>query len=240
MNLKFLPLAGALAMAGPAFGISVNMTDFSFAGPLAVVVTDPSTGGTETALAGQFFGTQTVSDDAGIGTASAVRRAAASAVVSRSFTAYCAELTQTFTFGVTYDYTPTGGLAYFGAAKYDALSRLFTATAGFVTNSDTSAAVQAGIWEIIYETASTYDLGNNGFRAAPADGATEGTFAAFARVNTVLHNLSSSSALYSIDVLTNGVAQDFLVARAVPEPGSWALLAGGLGVLGLLARRRRG
>jgi len=39
------------------------------------------------------------------------------------------------------------------------------------------------------------------------------------------------------DVLANGVQQDFLVAT-IPEPESWALLAAGLGVIGLLRRRR--
>ena len=103
MNLKFLPLAGALAMAGPAFGISVNLTDFSFAEPRTVVVTDPSSAGAfEAALAGQFFGTLTGSDGLGATTSSVARRSVESVVASSSpFTAYCAELTESFQLGVS-------------------------------------------------------------------------------------------------------------------------------------------
>ena len=51
-------------------------------------------------------------------------------------------------------------------------------------------------------------------------------------------NLGQYAANYKIDVLTNNVAQDFLVAT-IPEPETWALLGAGLGVIGLLRRRRK-
>jgi hypothetical protein len=51
-------------------------------------------------------------------------------------------------------------------------------------------------------------------------------------------NLGSYKADARIDVLENGVQQDFLVAT-IPEPETWMLLGMGLGLVGLLKRRRR-
>ncbi|WP_457326236.1 PEP-CTERM sorting domain-containing protein, partial [Roseateles sp. P5_E11] len=48
-------------------------------------------------------------------------------------------------------------------------------------------------------------------------------------------------ALYSLTKLSNASYQDLVVAsavNAVPEPETYALFLGGLGVIGLLARRR--
>lgn len=202
---------------------------FSFDDPRPVVITDDSSEGPVDALAGRFFGTLSGSDSGTTVQPLALRSSVSSAAASTSFTAYCAELDQTFAFGTTYDYSWAAGAGYFGADQYDALSRLFTGTQGFVTNSDTSAEVQAAISEIIYETAPSYSLSAGSFKVAPPAGASAATFAAFASVNGVLSHLSSYGALYSIRVLTNGETQ----------PGTWALLAGGLGVLGLAARRRR-
>lgn len=230
MHVKSLTVAALGALAAPAFAIGLNMTDFVHVPPKGVTTT-----GTQTysGQAGEFVGT-IVSDAA----ASSLVAGTSALSTGDSFTAYCAELTQQFSFGVTYDYALFAGSAYFSAQKEADLSRLFTGAAGFVVDATTSAAMQAAIWEVIYETGSAYDLNGGVFGATPGDASDTASFAAFATINGVLGALASYSTSFTIGVLSNGTTQDFVIAT-IPEPGTWALLVAGLGVTGLMARRRK-
>ena len=230
MLQKFLPLIGALLVAGPASAISVNMSDFSFGSPASVDMQGTDGSPSYEGIAGRFDG-GIVSEQA---TTAKLRLAAAQAAPD-SFVAWCAELTQTFSFGVTYQYDEVAGVSYFGATKTADLSRLFTAAQGFVVDRFTSAAMQAGIWEIIYEHGPSFSLTGGTFKGAPEEAAGQG---AFDVVNGFLANLGAYGADARIDVLKNGEHQDFLVAT-IPEPETWMLLGMGLGVVGLLRRRRR-
>lgn len=230
MSLKLLPLVVALTLAGAAHAVTVNMTDFNY-GPAATVVMSGTAGSPSyDGAAGAFVGV--LSDTAPV----APLRNSTAAASSTSFVAWCAELTQSFNFGVSYDYSLVGGVGYFGATRAGDLSRLFTAAAanGFIIDSTTSAAFQAGIWEIIYEQNAGYSFLTGTVHGAPEN---PGDQAAFDTVNGFLTNLGSYAANYQINVLTNDAQQDFLVA-SVPEPQTWALLGAGLGVIGLLRRRR--
>jgi hypothetical protein len=230
MLQKCLPLLGALVLAAPASAITINMSDFTFGTPADVSMTGSDGSPSYEGSAGQFTGGAA---EAAAASAS-LRRQIAVAAAPNSFVAWCAELTQTFSFGVAYEYQQVSGDSYFGTAKSNDLSRLFTAAQGFVVDKFTSAAMQAGIWEIIYEHGPSFSLTGGTFKGAPEEAAGQN---AFNTVNGFLMNLAAYKADARIDVLTNGEHQDFLVAT-IPEPETWMLFGMGLGVIGLLRRRR--
>jgi len=231
MFKKCLPLLGALVFAAPASAISINMSDFTFGSAADVNMTGTDGSPSYEGSAGQFTGG--VAD--ALAASTSLRLELTVAAAPTSFVAWCAELTQTFNFGVVYEYQQVSGDSYFGTAKSGDLSRLFTAAQGFVVDRFTSAAMQAGIWEIIYEHGPSFSLTGGTFKGAPEEAAGQN---AFNTVNGFLMNLSAYKADARIDVLTNGEHQDFLVAT-IPEPETWMLFGMGLGVVGLLRRRRR-
>jgi len=230
MLQKLLPLFGALLLAGPASAITINMSDFTFGEPASVDMEGSDGSPSYEGSAGEFTGGVVE----GLAATASLRLDLAQAAPG-SFVAWCAELTQTFSFGVAYEYEQVSGVSYFGATKAADLSRLFTAAQGFVVDKFTSAAMQAGIWEIIYEHGPSFSLTGGTFKGAPEDAAGQG---AFNVINGFLMNLGTYGADARIDVLTNGEHQDFLVAT-IPEPETWMLFGMGLGVVGLLRRRRR-
>jgi len=230
MLQKLLPLFGALLLAGPASAITINMSDFTFGEPASVDMEGSDGSPSYEGSAGEFTGGVVE----GLAATASLRLDLAQAAPG-SFVAWCAELTQTFSFGVAYEYEQVSGVSYFGATKAADLSRLFTAAQGFVVDKFTSAAMQAGIWEIIYEHGPSFSLTGGTFKGAPEDAAGQG---AFNVINGFLMNLGTYGADARIDVLQNGEHQDFLVAT-IPEPETWMLLGMGLGVVGLLRRRRQ-
>ena len=213
MYTKIACAVAAIALAGPAAAIKVNVIDFKF-NPIDAAVT----GGPDyTGAAGQFTGM----------------------LDGTSFAAFCIELTQSFNFGADYDYAAVPGASVFTAQKLDDLSRLLTGTMGFVTDAATSAALQAAIWEVIYQSGDAYDLFGGSFQAVPGNSGDAAAQAAFNSVNSVLQNLGAYAANYQVNLLVNAEQQDFIIVQEIPEPGTWAMLFAGLGVLGAVARRRK-
>ncbi len=216
MYTKIVVALGVLVVSGASSGKTVNITDFTFAGPVAAAITGGPVAGVENVPAGQFVGT----------------------LDGASFNAYCAELDQSFNLGGTYSYDVRDPYTHFTPQKANALSRLFTATASFVTDADTSGAMQAAIWEILYETGATLDVSSGSFMTAPAPNDV-GAIAAFSAINGILGNLGQYGANVQLDILYNATSQDFVIVHDVPEPGTWALMFAGLGVIGAVARRRK-
>lgn len=110
-----------------------------------------------------------------------------------------------------------------------------------------AAAMQLGIWEILYETGNTsYDVANGNFHSAYKSG--YGTSADF----TSAQNLANTWLGNSVDGTwkqTSGTALRYLyapnaqsqifLAAGVPEPTQWALMLSGFGLAGFAARRRK-
>lgn len=160
----------------------------------------------------------------------------------RSFVAYCVELQQEFApnFLGFQTYTPGS----FSGSQASALQGLFSTSYAGLSNAFQQAAFQTAVWEITHESAGTpYSVaGNQGsFFFNGLTGSLAQDDAAF--VNQVHSYLNAAvnyqgADLYTISRLSNANFQDLVVATAVPEPTSLAMLLGGLAALGFVARRR--
>jgi len=233
-------LAAAIAAGGPAFAKTVNITSFS-PGSTDVKITFDSFGGD--------LSLQRVTnlDAPENGSYSVVAGQLTGFLDGASFNTYCAEALAPIQFGDPNrplegpDYSQVPAPPQFGPKRTADLSRLLTGAASFVTDAATSAAFQAAVWEIIYEnqsphTTPRYDLTDGSFLAEAVN---PGNAAAFAGINDVLANLGSYGKAFRVEVLVNDSLQDYLLITSVPEPGSYALLAAGLGVIGFVAGKRR-
>lgn len=203
----------ATAFAAPAMADTVKLSNYVFtpAQSLNVSVVAPAknyNGG-----AGQFTGL----------------------LNGNSFQTYCTDLYQTFNWNTTYNYSVVSGVAAWGAAKSLTMDKLisFALASNVPSNAAQSAAVQAAIWEVLYETSGTYDLSSGNFKATSS---VAGTQSLLNSVNWA--GIAGATVTHHVDQLYSATNQDFMVITAVPEPGTYAMLLAGLGLMGTIARRR--
>ncbi|MBY0236389.1 MAG: hypothetical protein K2W93_15520, partial [Burkholderiaceae bacterium] len=158
----------------------------------------------------------------------------------RSFYAYCVELQQ--------DFAPAGlgmqtyTVGSFSAPQAAALQGLFSTSYAGLSNAYQQAAFQVAVWEITHETeSSTFNVsvGNGSFYFTglsdiAAAGATDLNANFTNQVNSYLTAASDykGPARYQLTRLDNKNFQDLVVATAVPEPSSYALLLCGLAGMG--------
>lgn len=167
--------------------------------------------------------------------------------VPGSFVSYCVQISESFVPGNLTGYAITStanplNQPPFDATKLEQIGRLMTyayGASGFNKanlNASEANAVQAGIWEILYQPVGPawagFDLGNGTFKI-------NGTLTS--QMNTVSGwvaggNLDALTSYQHYQVLSNGGKQDFLVP--VPEPEAYALALAGLGIVGFALRRR--
>lgn len=169
-------------------------------------------------------------------------------VPAGSFVSYCTQISESFGSSPLSGYSITtsanpGGQPPVDGAKLDQLSRLMAFSysgSGFgptPTNTQ-EAAIQAAVWEILYEPNGTgwggFDLGTGSFKAALSIGQS----AAFTTISTWVGGGATLAGPYTpYALLTKGGSQDFLVP--VPEPEAYGLALAGLGVVAFMLRRRR-
>lgn len=143
---------------------------------------------------------------------------------------WCYELTQSFSFNVSYpDYTV-------GVPASEALlSKLFQEAYALVVDAQTSAAFQLAIWEIRYDPANL-DLFGGAFQTNRVANATD------LLAQQWLAGLGNFQDLGDVSLLQSREHQDFIVRKPpgelLPEPGSAALVGTALIALVFATRRR--
>ncbi|MGM9484614.1 PEP-CTERM sorting domain-containing protein [Roseateles sp. NT4] len=145
-----------------------------------------------------------------------------------SFAAFCIEpLEGNSTLAANYS------VSSFSGAQATHLSALYQVAYGASMNATQQAAFQLAVWEFTQET-TTFGTQTGFFRAtAPAAVLN----LADSYLNNALNFHGQSS--YTVYKLSSADYQDLVMATAaVPEPETYALFLGGLGIVGLLARRR--
>jgi len=102
-------------------------------------------------------------------------------------------------------------------------------------SKETGATIQAAVWEILYETDKDYSFSTGNIRTV-GTGTSNNPQAALDALDWGA--VMATTSMFDVDQLYSRETQDFLVAAPVPEPSTYALLLGGLGLVGFVARRR--
>lgn len=167
------------------------------------------------------------------------------AYVPGSFASYCAQLSEVFSGSSQTGYSIASSsnplnMPPVDGYKLDQVSKLMAFSYGtWATPTNTQeAAIQAAVWEILYEPNGTgwggFGLGTGSFQAS----LTLGQAAEFSTISAWVAGGATIAGPYTpYALLTKGGSQDFLVP--VPEPEAYGLALAGLGVVAFMLRRRR-
>ena len=126
-------------------------------------------------------------------------------------------------------------------AASDAVKRLYegyyaSSIANVSTNANSAAAFQLALWELNNDN-SNLSTGELRFRSLSNVVVSEANAMLVTATGTgSIKNLYSYTSLSSV----NPASQTLLSVSPVPEAQTWAMLVAGLGLLGFMARRRKG
>jgi hypothetical protein len=173
-----------------------------------------------------------------------------------SFSAYCADIYKYDAVNVATVYTPGGAselTAVFDSVKANNLGLLANKFYAGVDSATKSAAFQLATWEILFESSgSPYTLGADTFKASGGTAAI-GSVAnpsALSLAQSWLDNLAGAPVTGHYDInylqvisgnqnLVYFTPSSGFVTSAIPEPETYAMILAGIGMMGLVVRRRK-
>lgn len=158
-----------------------------------------------------------------------------------SFTTYCIDLYEYIGFGTNYsDYTLVPGTAHAFANSHAAadIGKLY-AENNAVNSATAQAAFQIAVWEIAYETSGSYNLGTGSAKFSGGSAASSGALTlAGSWLSALAGTTNNKYVVSTLDSIGRPGHQDQVFAAPIPEPSTYALMAGGLLCMGFFARRR--
>lgn len=150
------------------------------------------------------------------------------------FVAFCVDLAQFLNNPQQATLAPN----LFGSAVQDGMARLFDVAlggdtlAGAIDTSLEAAGLQVALWEVLYDTGGTYDLGAGGFHVSE-------NAAVRAQAEAYIAGMATAqTSRYVMTFLESEDHQDLVTVQPVPLPATGLMLAFGLIGAGATLRRR--
>jgi PEP-CTERM motif len=157
-----------------------------------------------------------------------------------SFAAYCVEI-QTGHANAAHGFQAYS-LSSFSAPQAQLLQGLYSMFHAELSTDLDHAMFQTAIWEVVHEQTGSLDVRTGSLRFDfISESSTLEDDALFADiVNEWLQSAASyqGPALYTVKRYSSAQFQDMVLAQPVPEPGSYALMLGGLALVAWSKRRK--